>query len=1651
MKVGMKRILTLLLAVLLVIPQVPLRTYGAEENPAEAGQSVTVTFAVGEEAYTNDPGSGQTHITVEEPVTGGELVYTPWAGRYKVTGTGTLCSFTIPAGTSLEQNGIALPKLNVTNIGTENTNTYLSSYSWADSRGMICNEDTVFSENTTLSVALYGDGESYSLNFVCGGGTCSGNHGIPYVLGGYPSATLSLGQSVSAPYIPSKADVDANYSSQWCSHGKDHGESFVKWQVKNTTTGEMVEFTAGTPITADYVENDDHSIKVYAVWGGEAVTATFMNGDTVVQTAEIPGGTALGELPSVTAPEGQRFRGWQYTDENGETHFATPQTVITQDTIFTAVFVTIEEVTVQILDVLFDGKTAETLELSGEKGQTLEALFQDTAFADGTALSGCVWYAVSKDGTKTKVQKDTVVDGDMQLYTYSYQLVLQLSPAEAASLRSVVVEENEDGGMTLTITAREGQPLAASDFVVDGVDYTTYAWRTADGQPVNIQSLIANGITENITSSGTQQAATPMSINFYVAVDGNWILLTHQEMEVYQPQEGRYYITAGQLESVYGKYGFCAEQLKTGTKYFPHTTRGDGTIWADASAVTEDGIAYSPLLKTGTGDKCDVYYLPHQSCVADSGVRDQYLDSDSFYSVTVLDPEGSVYQPGELPPVTYHVKGSQATVTVKAPENVQWQCIGDDGTQIAGGVDNEDGTVTFTISRISQPYTLTPSQSGTVKKVVYHINITEPPKDEEYGRPTIQGGETYQALETGNVHGVLAPDMTVYFYESDTKYLGQATFRGWLINDTQELIQPGEELNLEQYGPTIRLTAKWEFSIGGTDPDEGAVNKSSMVNFFVALKAAPEGSVSWAGNIQASAFTDSVFTADCGVTGKEAVDYHLYSGDPVQVGGIKQYFVLGDTGGNNLNALHNQVVTNLTNGYQKEGNNHQNYTFQLDFPTDEQVLRQVRSMVADGTVITLNGKTVKVEDLNADNFTVKWHVFKFDETDGWHVDGVLVAKVGTMRITKTFAGDAEAIEAVKNGFQIRVDAVENDFVAPHPGATLTIANATSSNPATGTYTWEIEVDQYRDYEITEENYIPEDAYVETSARYMVNGSKYMEQNTGGWVAFAGTAVTVTGQTRGQNRVQTVSFLNSYTKPDVITLKKVDAFTGTLMANVSFTVEKDGAPLALYRLEDGSYTVEDNKGGRPVSQITTDANGQVFLFLGTGTFTFWETVPNGYDDPGAITVVVDEDGTITQASAANDGGNRKFVTTNGATEFQVNNYSKTVPVTIHKNWADGENREVVLQLYCNGQSMGVQNFSKTLNGGADNWTHTFTLTVPLYIDGQPAQYSLLETRIGDWLYSEEYSGDGYRYYDVSYNPAVYRDGAGHSTDDIANAQEIYLEVSNRRTTGQLIIRKTDENNRPLGGAEFYLYRGSVNNPGYVNVTKDADGHNVLEGLELVKRVTSAASGDTAFGNIPTGNYYLIEHAAPQFYQGTDAVYLVEISGTESVMKRWQDDQWVAVGNTTIVNTRQVIPVTIDKTVGGNMGDHTKTFDFTVDSDLPMEAGTGYTLSADKLTATFRLTHGQNITLNVRRGATLTITEDNAKGYLMTLTLDDNPVEGNSVTIPGDAVHTFVHVRNTKNLEVDMGVILDSLPYVLLLSTAGCGSLLLAGGRKRRKKQ
>lgn len=1611
-----------------------------ENQEPDQSETITVTFRIDNPDYTRDAGSGNTHITVDAPYAEGQgLTYTQWGKTYKVTGTGVLASYGIPAGTALA----SWPKVNVTNIGNDNAVTYISSYAWVDGQGNVCSPNAAFAQDTVLSLYLYQDNTSYSLNFVCGG--CGDKyHSVPYVLDGYLSATFMLGQSVSQEYIPTAEVINANYSSEWCQHGKDHGETFDKWQLKNTATGEMVDFAAGVPITQDYVENGDHSIKVYAQWLKEPVTATFKNGETVVAERQVNRGSALGTLPAVTAPEGQVFQGWEYTVGEGSLQLATEETILTKDTVFTAKFVQSQICSVTFLDVQPQGDEAAAVTVQVDSGCTLEQAIQasdQSAWADGTLLSQCKWYTLGQDGQKIPAELSDVVSGNMEFDTYTYEVVLTLSPEQAAMALSMVeVQNHPDGSITLTITAREGQRLAASDFVIDGVDYSVYTWQTNDGETVSIQDLIQSGLTENITATSAETANETGHIQFFIAIDGEWTMLAERNMTLYTLNE-RYALTAAQLESVYGAYGFRAGNLKGGSRMFPHTSRGDATIWADAAAKEENDIVYAQLLQkkdvsTGSKMECDVYYLPKNSMAhTDSIAKDNLAAAESFYSVEIQDPGHKVYPEGQLPDAAYTLNGETATVTVKTEEGVTWQCVGKNGGT-AEWKDNGDGTVTFTIQNINQPYVISPQLAKGEVQVTYNINLPQTPADETYGKPTIQGEEVYtQVAEVGD-YTLLVPSLTSYFYESD-KYLGEATFQGWAVNGSSEpLYQPGDCYTIPEGTTQVTFTAQWEEDLSGTN--------STMVNFFVALTAIPEGGTSWSSSVQTNFFTNSVFTTDCGVTGQDTIQEELYE----FVGSTTQYYVLGATSGPNLNAIHSVIVNNLTAGYTKVGRSGEEYTFRAEFPTDEVIMRQIRRMVGSGTRITLNGKTVLAEDLTAENFTVKWHVFKYDDGDGWHIDGVLVAKTGKLRITKTFAGDAEAIEALREDYQIQYNFVnfgaEDKYDPPHPGGTLTLTGDTVYNPATNTYTWEVDVDQYRDYQIMEKNYTPSEPQITLTAQYQVQHSKFAGQNTTGWQPYQGS-VTVTGQSQTDTALQTVSFLNTYTRVGTMTLRKVDALTGGLMADVAFTVAKQGDPsFRLYSLGNGQYTVKPEGAELVVgNRVTTNANGLVFLDLGgTGTYTFTEVVPTGYEDPGVITVTLGDNGSINHAEAEHSSQNRQFTYFSGS-ELLVRNYSRVVSLTVEKIWADNENTSVTLHGLVGGQSMG-SDYSVDLSN--QNWAHTFSQKVPLYINGQKAVYSLRETHIGEWSYSPEYADDGYRYYDVSYSPMVYRNSQGQVVTNPDDAEEIYLSVTNQRSTGALTIRKVDQVGASLPGAEFYLYKASDSQAAPPAPIQDGEGHNVLDGTP-VKSAVSQKNGQVNFGNVPVGTYYLIEHAAPEFYQGTNAVYLVEVQEGSSTMKQWVNSAWTAATKT-VTNTLQTMEVTIKKVVAGNFGDHTKDFAFTVTSDKAFGIGENYSLSGDKLKASFELRHNGSVTLKVQAGATLTIAETNAQDYTMSLTVDKGEVAGNRYTVSENGA--TIMLTNTKDTEVDTGITLDSLPYILLLVLAVLGGIFFLAKHKRRRE-
>lgn len=1575
---------------------IPAGAYETEAETPKETDLITITFRVDDSDYTQDPGSGETHLASEAAIEGGDLTYTSWAGRYKVTGTGVVCSYTIPVGTSLSQNGYSIPNLTVENIGNSNTYSYVSGHSWVTEKKTVSSADTIFVENTTLHLSLYKDSEYYNLDFVC----CEeDNSSISYYMN--KSVTFKLGESVSAEYIPDYDLVTTKFKSS-----VHDVNTFEGWQLKETDTGKLVDFSAGMPITEEYTDtaNYGNAVKVYAVWESS-----------------------------------------------------------TEDAYYDVIF----------HDIQPDGTESDiTVDLSVQEGLSLsEAIEQaDGELEDGTLLSDCIWYTVGEDETKTVVDPDTTeVTGNMELYTYSYQMILMMQsqiPGTYALSRSLVdVETVADGTITMIITAREGEPLSTSDFVIGEVDYSTYVWTyedsNGDSHVLDIQSLIENGVTENITAVSDGSLVMPgmtavpgHKINFYIFIDEQRVLLESRTLTSYT-KEGdsinRNYLSAATLESIYGEYGFEASQLSADTRYFPHTkseANSSGTIWTDAPVVEVDGRYYSPIT-TNKAD-ADVYYLPKQTLGVGSGSWTNYQKTETFYSVKVRDLGNKVYTAATLPETTYTPTGGEVSMTVLNADGVKWRCVGKDGITTVNGTDGK-GTTTFTINNISQPYVISTALAEGEKQISYDIKLTVTPSDSEYDTPTIEGGSTYDTIASGDAYTLLAPSRTSYFYKSG-KYLGEATFTGWAVNgDTNNLVKPGNSLDLTQYDAEIvTLTAQWTTKLGGTSNKTG-----SMVNFFVSLGAMPEGTTDWTGSTSDAEFTDSVYTVDCGVKASAAVEQNLYQKE-VTTPYSTQYFVLGDTSGSDLNDYHTTITSKLSEGYTLQGKDGENHTYHATFPTDEVVLQNIRKMVSNGTNITINGHEIAVDELTTENFTIKWYVFKYDTTDGWHIDGILVSKTGEMLVTKTFAGDTDSINEVKNnGYSINVVGG-----SAHTGGTLSLNDA-SHDASTNTYTWAVPVDQYYDYAVSENNYILDASLTTTTAQYNISNSKNSTLNTGGWVNYS-QAVTVTGQgyrEEDTNRL-TVAFLNTYTAPGTLILQKVDAVTGKRMSGVSFNIAKsDGTAFTMRDMGNSHYSADSSHSGNETTTITTDYSGQAYLWIGGGSYTLEEHVPTGYDDPGVIKVNLqgDEDNqykviAINSVSAANG---EKFVGKDDQLELVVKNYSRTIDLSIEKIWADEDKKPVTIQLYRNGKALG-SDYTVKLDGTIDSvektaWKCKVT-GLPLYANGDLAQYSIREEGLGDFKYTQEYS-DGYRYYDVTYSDMSYLDENGAVTTDMADVSIVVLSVTNRRSTGTLSINKVDQDGNALSGAEFWLYEVPADSeeatPSY-SVSHDKDGHNVLENASYIQSATSDENGRVSFGNMSAGRYYLVEHAAPVGYENSNKLYMLVMTDDGTLMYCWEDSKWNQITGLSVSNTAQTEEVTITKQVTGNMGDRDKYFEFTVNCTEAMIEGTGYTLSEDGKTATFNLKDDGSITLQgVRKGATLIISEVNAGGYTTTIKVGDQPIANKNYTLPVNSNNkVLITVINDKDWIVDTGVLLDSLPYILILVVVILGAVLFLKNRKRR---
>ena len=198
---------------------------------------------------------------------------------------------------------------------------------------------------------------------------------------------------------------------------------------------------------------------------------------------------------------------------------------------------------------------------------------------------------------------------------------------------------------------------------------------------------------------------------------------------------------------------------------------------------------------------------------------------------------------------------------------------------------------------------------------------------------------------------------------------------------------------------------------------------------------------------------------------------------------------------------------------------------------------------------------------------------------------------------------------------------------------------------------------------------------------------------------------------------------------------------------------------------------------------------------------------------------------------------------------------------------------------------------------------------------------------------------------------------------------------------------------------------------------------------------------------------------------------ETAGTEAAVGTLQQTS-NTVDFTNTYNVPNLKSMTIKKVVTGAFGERTKEFAFsvTMTNDKGLDTS-GVTHSVTDLT-NFKLRHGDSVTLGeIPIGTTITVTESNAKDYKTSATGHKNSIKNSGertftykvVEEGGVAVlkslgtdsegfeGTAITVTNDFDGNPDTGVLLDTLPYLILLAVAVAGGVLVVVRKHKHRDE
>lgn len=1028
--------------------------------------------------------------------------------------------------------------------------------------------------------------------------------------------------------------------------------------------------------------------------------------------------------------------------------------------------------------------------------------------------------------------------------------------------------------------------------------------------------------------------AAAATVECYAARDGIWYpVTTVQTAAQYADGSGklRYYITAAELEEVYGAYGFKAANYH-GERFFPHTDSYDpNKMWAGAAPIkSEDGGWQIPLSHR---TEIRLYYLPANKEGAESYFLDKkelsnetLLAENMFYTVTVEDDLNRVYQEPPAPKIAFH--GENVSITLNTVSSMAWDAMdGLTGTHLELEPTKQTETsVTYTIEKISQPVVFYPHTDTLVIKYEaepdgwqHKIGQFEPSVQAPQQSAMVKGKKTLLVEPGDGDYTLLAPDID----RIEVKLTGEKandrslfySFLGWRVaNITEEvLLQPGTKLtaaDLQHYTGSdgeVTLRAKWS--------GEDKLKRPITTHFFLHLNGEIRGSVDdgvqWEDQKD---YTPALYTIR--MLGADNIPAE-YSNKNAE--GVVKPLVARATNGDNAYAV-DDTIRNMVNNQVQGGRLE-------DLPNEETIFAYLRAH-SDTITMKVDGVDIPAEMLNSDYFQIRWNMVKFEHSDGWHIDGVLVAKRTRFFVTKTFAGDAEAIKQVRDKFLITVSHTENgssvtDFtLVPQPAKAVTEQGKlgyTRYDAEADTYTWEVPAQQRRDYTIKETGHTLQGDKWRVNNRYLIRN--HPQGLSGGYQDYPEeSGITITAAAYGNDvpntAVQTVALQNIYVGIGTLTVKTQDSITGNGLAKVEYKLSRPGgAEVVLYRKPNTTlYSVVQEEGYTEQiadCKIIADASGFFTIRLEEGTYTLTEVLPTGYFGPGTVQVTVAQNtgGNISyhaEAKALPEGitpSTGSWLQNADADNVVILNVPRMlISVTARSSWpATGDKLPVTVELWRDGAPLTGDAYTVELNK-ENEWQYTWE-NLPLFTDGTVADYTLREIEIGDTYRDPGVAEDGFADYLVTYAKALYRQAEDKEYREEhwwqkadgtqCFAREALLVVNNEGIRGEIAFEKVDEKGYPLKGAEFTLY---------------ADA-------ECTKRLATATSdenGDVQFEDKwPAGTYYLRETTAPVGYTAAELTWTVKIAAGKATIS--------TPGGTTVTEVKNTSRLRLKLKVLGPLGE------------------------------------------------------------------------------------------------------------------------------------